>query len=290
MTTPVQWQALDWDGRRVAVEYRWLRPEDASAPLLVFLHEGLGSVSQWRDFPQRLCEALVCRGLVYSRPGYGQSTPAQSQASWGVDFLQRQACEVLPALLAALGVDAGRDRLSLLGHSDGASIALLYAALQAVQLHAVPLQAVVALAPHINVEPQCVASIAALREDYAVPQPLRQSLRERLAAHHRDVDTTFWGWSNTWLHPDFRQWNITAQHGTMACAVLAIQGVDDAYGSLEQVRGIARQVPRCEVLEMAQCGHSPQRDQPERLIAAITDFFQRQNEETKHERSNHAVA
>jgi pimeloyl-ACP methyl ester carboxylesterase len=224
---------------------------------MVFLHEGLGSLAMWKDFPRRLCDALGWRGLVYSRPGYGRSTPRAAEEAWGLDFMHRQAHEVLPALLRALHVDSPP---WLFGHSDGGSIALLYAArFQPAGL--------VVLAPHIQVEDLSVNSIEQARIAY-----LETDLRQRLAKYHDDPDSAFWGWNGIWLHPPFRNWSIEAEIGAIACPLLAVQGVDDEYGTLEQIRGIARRVAPTRLLELPQCGHSPHRDQPEALIAAVLDF------------------
>lgn len=255
---------LDWDGRRVLVEHRWLRHERRDRPLLVFLHEGLGSVSMWRDFPDRLCEAIDCCGLVYSRPGYGRSTPRAPDELWGLDFMHRQAQQVLPALLAALGVDTVATPPWLLGHSDGGSIALLHAARFSVA-------GAIVLAPHIFVEALSIASIAQTREAY-----LETDLRDRLARHHDNPDSAFWGWNRIWLHPPFREWNIEAELEHIRVPVLAIQGLEDQYGTLEQIRGIQRRQPSTVLVELTDCGHSPHRDQPERVIAAIQGFLQRQ--------------
>ena len=261
------WVEVDWCGRRVSIEHQWLRPEDTDAPLMLFLHEGLGSVSMWRDFPATLCEALGCRGLVYSRPGYGRSTQRDGDEHWAPDFMHRQAFEVLPALLSALDVDATRDKLWLFGHSDGGSIALLYAARFPDQL-----SGAIVLAPHILVEDVSVSSIAEARTAY-----LQTDLRQKLARHHADPDSAFWGWNDIWLHPDFRAWRIDAELATITCPLLAVQGVNDEYGTLEQVRGIARVAPQCQVVELAACGHSPHRDQRELLIASVQEFFQQQS-------------
>ena len=256
---------LAWRGRPVRIEHQWIARDLRAAPLLVFLHEGLGSVSMWRDFPQRLCDACGCRGLLYSRPGYGQSTPRPADEAWGPDFMHRQAHEVLPALLQALGVDAATRQPWLLGHSDGGSIALLYAAHFAKHL-----AGAIVLAPHILVEAVSVASIAEARTAY-----LQTDLRERLAKHHADPDSAFYGWNDIWLHPAFRTWSIEHELSAIQCPVLAVQGLDDEYGTLEQVRGIARRLPQTQLLELAQCGHSPHRDQAERVIAAARAFVSR---------------
>jgi pimeloyl-ACP methyl ester carboxylesterase len=263
MNEAVQFALIDWAGRAVRIEYQWLAPERSGAPLLVFLHEGLGSLAMWKDFPQRLCDAAACRGLVYSRPGYGQSTPRASDEAWGLDFMHRQACEVLPALLDALAIDTTAQPPWLLGHSDGGSIALLHAARFPQRV-----AGAIVLAPHIMVEDVSVASIEQARTAY-----LQTDLRQRLARYHADVDSAFWGWNNIWLKPAFRAWNIEAEIATIACPLLAVQGLDDEYGTVQQVRGIERRVPQTQVLELADCGHSPQRDQPEHVISAVANFI-----------------
>ncbi len=261
----VRFVEIDWAGRRVRIEYAFIAADRPAAPLIVFLHEGLGSLAMWKDFPQRLCAAAGCRGLVYSRPGYGRSTPRAAEEAWDLNFMHRQAHEVLPALLTALAIDPTRERLWLFGHSDGGSIALLYAA----RFPDAPAGAVV-LAPHIMVEDLSIESIAKARTAY-----LESDLRERLAKYHDDPDSAFWGWNDIWLHPPFRDWSIEAELEAIRCPLLAVQGLDDEYGTLEQIRGIARRVPGTELLELPQCRHSPHRDQPERLIAAVTDFILR---------------
>lgn len=265
MSNPVEFIAIDWAGRQVSIEHQWLNRDKVAAPLIVFLHEGLGSISMWRDFPQRLCDALGCRGLVYSRPGYGSSTPRAAAEAWGLDFMHRQAQQVLPAFLQALGIDTAKDKPWLLGHSDGGSIALLYAASFPQQL-----AGAVVLAPHILVEDLSVNSISKARTAY-----LETDLRQRLARHHDDPDSAFWGWNDIWLRPDFKHWSIEEEITAITCPLLAVQGLDDEYGTLEQIRGIARRLAQTRLLELADCGHSPHRDQPDRLITAITAFIQR---------------
>ncbi len=247
----VAFAQVDWRGRRVSIEHEWVG--EGSGPLVVFLHEGLGSLAMWRDFPARLCAATGTRGLVYSRPGYGRSTPREPQEAWDLDFMHRQAHEVLPALLAALGVTQPP---WLFGHSDGASIALLHAA-------RFPVAGAVVLAPHILVEDLSVASIEKARVAYETTD-----LKQRLAKYHDDPDSAFYGWNRIWLHPPFRQWSIEEEIRTIACPLLAVQGLDDEYGTLEQIRGIARRLPQTRLLELPDCGHSPHRDQPEAVIAA----------------------
>lgn len=261
-----EFAVIAWAEQPVRIEHRWLRRERRDRPLLVFLHEGLGSVSMWRDFPARLCDAVDCRGLVYSRPGYGRSTQRAPEELWDVDFMHRQAEQVLPALLETLDVDVSGHPPWLFGHSDGGSIALLHAA-------RFPVAGCIVLAPHILVEDLSVTSIAATRRAY-----LETGLRDRLARHHDDPDSAFWGWNRIWLHPPFKAWNIENELAAIRCPLLAVQGLDDEYGTLEQIRGIARRVPHTELLELANCGHSPHRDQPASLIAAATAFIHRHNQ------------
>ena len=264
---------VGWNDRLLQLEALQISGP-ADGPLLVFLHEGLGSVSMWRDFPTQLCERLGARGLVYSRPGYGRSTPRAQDERWGVDFMHRQAHEVLPALLQALNV---QEPIWLVGHSDGGSIALLYAARhgsaangQSQAPEAPPLAGAIVLAPHILVEDVSVRSIEQARQAY-----LHTDLRQRLARHHDDPDSAFWGWNDVWLSPAFRGWSIEAELPHIKVPVLAVQGVDDEYGTLEQIRGIARRVPQTELLELPACGHSPHRDQPQALMEAVAGFVGR---------------
>lgn len=257
-----------WCERVVRIEHAWIARERSDAPLIVFLHEGLGSLSMWRDFPSRLCAATGCRGLVWSRPGYGRSTPRAAEEAWGLDFMHRQAHEVLPAVLEAAGVDAQREPPWLLGHSDGGSITLLYAARFADRV-----AGAIVLAPHIVVEDLSVASIEKARIAYETTD-----LRDKLARHHDDPDSAFWGWNRIWLHPPFRQWSIEDEIAAIRCPLLAVQGIDDEYGTLEQIRGIARRVPQTELLELARCGHSPHRDRPEALIDAVSAFMRQAGE------------
>jgi pimeloyl-ACP methyl ester carboxylesterase len=263
-------------GRRLSIEHAWVGADPHAASLVVFLHEGLGSLAMWKDFPQRLCEAAHCRGLVYSRPGYGRSTPRAAEESWALDFLHHQAHEVLPALLQALGVDTHADRPWLFGHSDGGSIALLHAARFAERV-----AGTIVLAPHIRVEDLSIASIAKAREAY-----LTTDLRARLARYHDDPDSAFWGWNDIWLHPPFRDWSIEDEIAAIRGPVLAVQGIDDEYGTLEQIRGIARRVPGTELLELADCGHSPQRDQPQQVIEVSVGFMRRHAHCANHDRTS----
>ncbi|MCC6869664.1 MAG: alpha/beta fold hydrolase [Burkholderiales bacterium] len=255
---------LLWRERRVRIEYAWVGQSAAAGEsCIVFLHEGLGSVAMWRDFPARLCAATGRRGLVYSRPGYGRSTPRAAGETWHADYLHRQAHEVLPAVLAGVGIDARRDPPWLFGHSDGASIALLYAA-----RFADAVAGAIVLAPHIMVEDVALAGIEKTCTAYR-----EGDLRARLARHHDDPDSAFFGWSDTWLHPTFRAWSIEREIEAIRCPLLAMQGVDDEYATLAQIRDLARHVPRTSLLEIADCRHSPHRDQSELVIGESARFI-----------------
>ena len=258
---------IDWRQRPVRIEHVWLSPERVGAPLIVFLHEGLGSLAMWKDFPQQLCDAAGLRGLVYSRPGYGRSTPRATDEIWNNDFMHRQALEVLPALLKALAIDTEAQPPWLYGHSDGGSMALLYAA-----HFPDALAGAVVAAPHILVEDISVSSIELARQAY-----LETDLRDRLAKYHDDPDSPFWGWNRIWLAPVFRAWSIEAEIASIRCPLLALQGRDDEYGTLRQVHGIAQRLPHTELLELANCAHSPHRDQPEKVIQAVTQFIHNHN-------------
>ena len=260
------WATLSWAGRPVRIEHAWIARERRHAPLIVFLHEGLGSLSMWKDFPAALCEALGARGLVYSRPGYGRSTPRAADEVWGTDFMHRQAHEVLPALFEALGIDTAHDRPWLFGHSDGGSIALLHAARFAHQV-----AGLIVLAPHIFVEAFGLASIQKARETY-----LQADLRARLGKYHDDADSAFWGWNRIWLDPSFKAWSIREEIAAITCPVLAVQGIDDEYGTLAQIHGIAQAVPHAELLELPACGYSPHRAQRDGSIAACPRLMQAQ--------------
>jgi len=262
MTAAVEFARIDWGGRSLQLEYQWIGVDDPANPLLVFLHEGLGSLAMWKDFPQVLCARLGWRGLVYSRPGYGRSTARGADESWDVDFMHRQAHEVLPALLQTLGVDTRNDPPWLFGHSDGASIALLYAARYPEAVGALML-----LAPHIMVEDVTIVNIELARRAY-----LETGLKQKLARFHDDPDSAFWGWNKIWLHASFRDWSIEDEIASIRCPLLALQGIDDEYGTLRQIHRIAHQVEQSEVVELPDCRHSPHRDQPEQVIDVVCRF------------------
>jgi pimeloyl-ACP methyl ester carboxylesterase len=222
-------------------------------PTIVFLHEGLGSVSLWRDFPQRVAAACKMGAVVYSRYGNGQSDPLDSRRP--VRYMHDEALTVLPELLRMLAIE----RPVLFGHSDGASIALIYAG-----AHPSAVSALVLEAPHLFVEELSVSSIAAIRERYG------ENLRERMARHHRDVDRTFFGWNDIWLDPAFRAWNIEDAVRDVRAPALAIQGSDDEYGTLDQIEALARTSGgTVDRLVLAGCGHAPHRDRASFIEGAV---------------------
>jgi pimeloyl-ACP methyl ester carboxylesterase len=249
------------------IEYRWVNEAAGNAPIAVFLHEGLGSIAMWRDWPQTLCERLGMRGLLYSRPGYGRSTPREHDGKWPVDFMTAQARDILPALLDALDIGTQeRKRMWLVGHSDGGSITLLYAA-----LHPQALAGAVVIAPHVFVENISVKSIAQTKALYETTD-----LRSKLSRYHADVDSAFYGWNDIWLNPAFKEWNITGELGTIEQPLLAVQGHDDNYGTMAQIDAIAERVPHAQLVKLDACGHSPHRDAPNALNEAIAAFVSRQ--------------
>jgi pimeloyl-ACP methyl ester carboxylesterase len=243
------------DGR--CIEYAAIPGDAGSGPTLVFLHEGLGSVALWRDFPRKVARRLGVPALVYSRFGYGASDGLGAKRT--PRFMHQEALEVLPALLDRLGIE----RPVLIGHSDGASIALIHAAASGR-----PVRGLVCLAPHVFVEPVCVQSIAKVRESY-----FETDLRQRLSKYHARVDDAFLGWADIWLDPEFLAWSIEDLIARIEQPLLLVQGLDDEYGTLAQLDRIeARVKGPTSRLVLADCGHSPHRDQEAAVIEAIVDF------------------
>ena len=239
-----------------SLEVLRIRGGHADAPELVLLHEGLGSVSHWKDFPARVAEATGCPVTVYSRYGSGSSSLLAEPR--GVRYMHDEALEFLPKLLAKLEIE----NPILVGHSDGGSIAIIYAGSHD------RIRGLVLLAPHVFVEDLSVASIAEAKVMFET-----KNLRERLARYHQDAELTFWGWNDIWLHPEFRKWNIEEYLSRITCPTLVIQGLEDQYGTMAQVEAIRRQIGGpVEVLALEDCRHSPQRDQTEKVLGAITKF------------------
>jgi pimeloyl-ACP methyl ester carboxylesterase len=255
----IEFADILWEERPIRLEYQWVGVKQSAYPVVVFLHEGLGSIALWKDFPAAFCRASGFTGLVFSRYGYGRSTPKPPEESWRPDFMHRQATEVLPALFTHLGLT----RPWLFGHSDGASIALLYAAHFSDRV-----SGIVVAAPHIFVEDLTISSIEAARDAY-----LNQDLRPKLARFHADADSAFRGWNDAWLDPAFRSWNIEEELARITCPVLAIQGEDDEYGTLAQITGIRKKAPHTKLLVLPRCGHSPHRDQPDATAKEVAKFI-----------------
>lgn len=253
-------------------------PGPSNKAPLVFLHEGLGSVSLWQQrgrlWPAELCAATGREGWMYSRRGYGQSDPVEDvrglprrSGPWHIgrhepDYMHLEANEVLPQLLQRLGIS----RPVLVGHSDGATIALLHAAHHEIA-------GCVAIAPHVFVEEMSLTAIAQAKSLYQTEPQSAGGLRQRLARHHRDADNAFWQWNDVWLSEAFRTFDIREEIRSIAAPLLTVQGLDDEYGSMEQLKSIETVIASAVILELTQCGHSPHRDQPDRLTEAVQGFL-----------------
>lgn len=247
-----------------SLEYTWHGLASGAAPTLVFLHEGLGCAAMWREFPRDLAAATGCRALVYSRAGYGGSSPVPV-APRPITYLHDEAQIVLPALLDALDVR----RCILVGHSDGASIALIHAATPSLSAR---VSAVIVEAPHCFVEDISIESIARIKVTFETTD-----LRERLARRHgENVDCAFWGWNGMWLDPAFRSFDIVGMLPSITVPVLAIQGVEDEYGTLRQIEALSEHnAGPVERLVLRDCGHSPHKDQPEETLRAMAELVRR---------------
>jgi pimeloyl-ACP methyl ester carboxylesterase len=260
---------IEIDGVKLELQHIQATADGLARAPLIFLHEGLGSVAMWRDWPTAVCQATGRAGWVYSRRGYGQSDPVpdargeptvrQGQRCGRLlpDYMHEEAWAVLPALRQALGLA----QAVLLGHSDGASIALLHAS-------RFPTQACIVMAPHVMVEDVSLQSIQQARTAFEVGD-----LRARLARYHADVDGAFWQWNEAWLNPEFRSFDIRAECRQIAAPVLAIQGLDDPYGTMAQIEQIELPCGQMTRQALPDCGHSPQRDQPAQTLALITGFL-----------------
>jgi pimeloyl-ACP methyl ester carboxylesterase len=243
------------------LEYRMIGPRPSEAPTIVMLHEGLGCVGLWGAFPQELAAATGAGVFVYSRTNYGQSSAGKLPRT--VDFMHEEALGVLPLVLKAIGFQRG----ILLGHSDGASIATIYAG--SVQDHRV--RGLVLMAPHFFTEDMGLAQIRGTNEDYRVG-----ALREKLKRWHADVDSAFQSWSGPWLDPEFRAWDITETLGYIRVPILIVQGADDQYGTLKQVEA-AQQECYCPVETAILPGvrHSPHREAPDLTRNTVAAFINR---------------
>ncbi len=242
------------DGKRL--ETLWIGREPSDQPVIVMLHEGLGSIALWKDFPQQLAARTGCAVLVYSRYGHGGSDKLMEKRP--VNFMHREGEVVLPELLDKLAIE----RPILLGHSDGGSISIIFAGRYPDRSRALILEA-----PHVFVEDLSIASITQAKENFETTD-----LRQKLSRYHAQVDATFWGWNDIWLDPNFRSWNIEEYLATIRCPVLCIQGEDDEYGTRAQVDAIAAQAPQSEIMMLPDCKHSPHRDQPEKTLDRIAKF------------------
>jgi pimeloyl-ACP methyl ester carboxylesterase len=242
------------------IEVRRIPGAATDCPPLVFLHEGLGSVGLWRDFPDHVARRVGAPALLYSRFGYGQSDGllAPRQPS----FMHDEALQVLPELLDTLGIQ----KPILIGHSDGASIALIHAAMAGR-----PVAATVLMAPHVLVEACGLESIARAAETYET-----SDLKARLARHHARVDDAFHGWSRIWLDPRFRTWSLAQECAALSVPTLLIQGDNDEYGTLAQLDAIAELAPGpVQRVVLSKCGHSPHRDSEDAVLDAISGFVER---------------
>jgi len=241
-----------------SLTYEWL-DGDAAKPTLVFLHEGLGSIRQWRDFPARVAAATGCRALVYDRYGYGQSDVLREKKR-EPGFMHFEALKTLPGLLKTLKINEP----ILVGHSDGASIALIHAGSGA------SVRGVAVMAPHVFIERICIDSIVRAKQAFETTD-----LPLRLGRYHRDAAKTFYGWADVWLDPGFERWDIRKDYlPRITSPVLAIQGRDDEYGTMAQLEDIKKNVKGpCELLKLERCGHSPFRDQPDKVLGVLTKFI-----------------
>ena len=247
---------------RYLIDSHWLEAarieaRNSALPTIVMLHEGLGSVSHWKDFPSRLAEETGAAIFLYSRYGHGGSDAIEEQRS--VSYMHHEAQVVLPEILQKAGIE----RPLLLGHSDGASIAILYAGKFPESPAGLILEA-----PHVFVEDITVTSIAQARvvfNETALPQ--------RLGRYHANVDSLFWGWNNIWLDPRFRDWNIESCLDSIRCPVLVLQGTQDEYGTEKQIDAIRHRIPAALAIMLDDCKHAPHRDRPEAVLSAICSFL-----------------
>jgi pimeloyl-ACP methyl ester carboxylesterase len=251
---------MDVLGRKI--ECVWHGPDSSPLPTLVFLHDGLGCVSLWRDFPARVADATQCRAFVYSRFGYGDSDPVELPRP--VRFMHDEALQILPAILEAAKIE----RPIFIGHSDGGSIALIYSGSELGRnVHSLILEA-----PHVFVEDITVQSIFEAGQEY-----LHGNLKQRLQQYHgRNVDVAFWGWNRVWLDPEFRSWNIEEYLPHIKKPVLTIQGDDDNFGTSLQIQAISNKCAGdVQIAFLPECAHTPHREQPELTFELMVNFIRK---------------
>jgi len=260
---------LDWSAQPqtpllvdgAALEYACYGPTPDQAPTIVMLHEGLGCVALWRDFPQQVAQATGMGVFVYSRQGYGQSDPATLPRP--LDFMTREAVDVLPVLLDQIGFRRG----ILFGHSDGATIAAIYAG----SVSDMRVRGLILMAPHFFTEPSGLAEIKAARDVFEAGD-----MKARMGKYHRDPAATFQGWNDVWLDPGFEDWNVAEVIDYLRIPVLAIQGYDDQYGTLAQIDEIVSRIYSPLDIEIIEtCRHSPHFEQPKRTLDAVAEFTRR---------------
>jgi pimeloyl-ACP methyl ester carboxylesterase len=249
------------DGKRL--ETLWIGREQSGRPVIVMLHEGLGSAALWKDFPEQLVAGTGCAVLLYSRYGHGNSDKLLEKRP--VAFMHYEGEVVLPELLDKLAIP----RPILLGHSDGGSISIVFAGKYPERPRALILEA-----PHVFVEDLSVASITQAKVNYETTD-----FREKLSRYHAHVDATFWGWNDIWLDPDFRAWNIEEYLAAIRCPVLCLQGELDEYGTVAQVEAIKAQAPQTEIAMLPECKHSPHRDQAKQTLERMVEFVARLEKE-----------
>ncbi|MGO9518762.1 MAG: alpha/beta fold hydrolase [Candidatus Korobacteraceae bacterium] len=249
------------DGKRL--ETLWIQPGHTERSTIVMLHEGLGSVALWKNFPKRLAARTGCRVLVYSRYGHGSSDKLMEKRP--VEFMHHEGEVVLPELLDKLGIT----QPILLGHSDGGSISLIFAGKYPERPRALILEA-----PHVFVEDLSVSSITQAEVNYRTTD-----FPQKLGRYHAHVDATFLGWNDIWLDPEFRSWNIEEYLPGIRCPILCIQGEEDEYGTIAQVEAIQARVPSTEVMILPNCKHSPHRDQSEATLERMAEFVEQLQEE-----------
>lgn len=246
------------DGKRL--ETMWIEPHQPARPTIVMLHEGLGSIALWKDFPAELAARTGCGVLVYSRYGHGNSDRLMEKRP--VRFMHHEGEVVLPELLEKVGVE----RPVLLGHSDGGSIALIFAGKYPDAVAGLMLEA-----PHVFVEDLSIASISQAKVTYEATD-----FPQRLGKYHAHVDGTFWGWNDIWLNPEFRSWNIEEYVPAITCPMLCIQGEQDEYGTIAQVQAIKARAPQTQIAMLPNCKHSPHRDQQEMTLQLMAEFLDRE--------------